>query len=142
MPDSDNTLYLHPDERRLWEALPQGLRDGWTVKIETLSSYESERELEVRRHLIGRKNPQLQKVLRKIGTATDIKTMDDLLRVTGPLPISLLQSILFAVGAATLRNTILDALSHASTAADIDGIALLSQSRHALLQTNVEVVSL
>ncbi len=126
------TLFLTGDEQAVFAALPSALREGWAVEPETSESYETDQQLEVRRHLLeGRKEfMALNRKLEKLGK--DEAETQDLL---SDLPDGTVLPMVFALGARALTAYVAATLKDLR-AEDLEGLALLTDLRHQLFLAN------
>ncbi len=134
-------LYLTAQERKAFEKLPAKLREGWIVTEEMLTSYETEKQLKIRREIFRKKDPAFVDLLKKLEGMKESKTMEETLQAIGPITKPLLLHIYFTMGAGFLRECIAGMLPLSATDSDLQGMAEFSALRHLLLESNAQPVS-
>lgn len=132
-------LYLTAEERTVFEKLPADLRRNWIVMDETLTCYETERQLKIRRDIFRKKDPAFVRLLEKLGALKEPVSIEKLTEEVGPVPQILLMDIFFTMGAGFLRDCILAILSAAQP--DVSALAECAGLRHLLLESNSKPVS-
>ena len=132
-------LYLTAEERAVFEKLPASVREKWVVIDETLTSYETERQLKIRRDIFRKKDPAFMRLLEKLGTLKELVSIEQLTDAVGPVPPTLLMNIFFTMGAGFLRDCTMAILSSAQP--DVTALAECAGLRHLLLESNLKPVS-
>lgn len=126
------TLTLTANEKRLLSKLPESLREGWEVKDETLTSYESDEDLRIRTSIATfDDHPAVKKLLQAVekGEAIDRLSLD-------AIPQSVFEELMFTIGARGIDGFIRALLSQSKSDEDLQGVAGLCTIRHALLEGN------
>lgn len=126
------TLMLTAEEKKLFSKLPEGLQEGWEIKEETLTSYESNEDLKIRASIAGfDDHPAVQKLLKTVqeGGAIDRIPLD-------AIPQNVFEELMFTIGARGMDRFIRALLSQCKKDEDLQGVAGLSALRHALLEGN------
>jgi hypothetical protein len=128
-------LYLTSDEQKMFEALPEKLREGWEMKSESGGFQDSEQRRGIRAGLMRLKSEDMQSVKHALLVA---QTEDAFLRAVDAIdfqsiPEGDLAELLFAVGPSGLTHVIDQMLTQASSDDDIFLIASLSVARHELM---------
>ncbi len=140
-------LFLTPEERtRLFETLPDALRDAWKSRVreETITVYESPEELQTRMReskfadhagIKGLFDKMVAHIESDQKTdAFDAIQMED-------FPTDALPSFLFTIGACGVEAFMEMLLQEKNLSAeDLESIASLSRTRHRLLQMNAVLV--
>ncbi len=134
-------LYLTAEERMVFEKLPAKVREGWIVMEEMLTSYETERQLKVRRNIFRRKDPAFEALLAKLEGMKEPGSFDDAMAAIGCVPKSLIMNLLFTMGAGFLRECVQGVLGSVKIADDLRAVAELSGLRHLLLESNLKPAS-
>ncbi len=130
------TLYLTPFEKKIVRSdLLQEWK--WTLKDETLQSYESPSELDVRMKLLARgKNAELEKLVEKINAKLDLGEELDSLIPEG-VSDEAFTMLLFGIGALGM-TALIEILAHdAKSQDDLFNMAAITGARHALLEANM-----
>ncbi|MBI1812354.1 hypothetical protein HY285_04440 [Candidatus Peregrinibacteria bacterium] len=133
-PAMPHVLYLTKDEQKLFGKLPDSLREGWEVKEETYTRYESDAVLAMRMQMVRKehaKNPMINDLYAKLQGGASLETMQ-----IPSLPDQMVQEFFFTIGARGAKMFI-DALMHSLTKdEDIQALADLTETRHQLLLIN------
>ena len=132
------TIYLTEKERQAFEALPDGLRAGWTVAPETLEQYEDALELKIRMRLARFTDVNCQKLLESLRTAETKEAFAEAVQSCdlSDVPQDQLAELFFAVGARVPSQIIRLWLPRVESDEDVESIAAFSQIRHMLFETN------
>jgi hypothetical protein len=126
------TLYLRPEERKIFEKLPEPLRDGWVVREETLQSFESPRQIQMRLHLADfRGEPALEKVTQCFRKGGDLSKLS-----LAALPTDAQSELYFAIGARGVTILVEGLLRKIRSDDDLLALSLLTSVRHKLLELN------
>ncbi len=133
------TLRLRQAEQKIFQKLPDALRDGWNVESETLTSEERPEELRMRREITSFDDPKLQKIIDAARTA---KTPEEFERTAKSLDLTTLPQddaaeLFFVLGTALMGVIVTHLLTAATKDEDLEGIAALTEIRHLLLETNL-----
>lgn len=127
-------LYLTGAERKVFEQLPEQLREGWKVMDETSEAYESPEALSIRAEIASfKKDPALKDYIEMLKE----KNLD-----TIQLPDLQDESIadfFFAIGARGIAAFMDTLLLDIRNDEDIRGLAHLSTMRHTLLNINASI---
>ncbi len=129
----NNTIFLTADEQSLFQAVPESLREGWTVQSETLDCYESLRQIRMRISLADFKfHPGVKTILDQIsaGESPDKISFEHI----GP---DVQKELYFTIGARGVAAFIATLLSEISKDEDIEALATLTVIRHELLTINL-----
>jgi len=135
------TLYLWSDEKKLFDALSDELKDGWKVEGETLKEDEREEELAMRRSMFRCGDAACQQLVK---AATSAKSAEDFERIVSDFDFSSLSQeqsaeIFFTLGTGVLSSLIEGALQLTESDEDLEGTAGLTEIRHMLLEANASV---
>ncbi len=139
--DMQNVLTLTPDEKKIFDALSDALKDGWKTEVETLKSYERPDELLMRYEMASFSNPACKALADAAMTA---KSADDIEKIASGFDITKLSEsemaeLFFTLGTKWMSGVIRYLLSKAESDSDIEGIAHLSTVRNMLLTSNSEI---
>jgi len=130
-----NTLYFTRQEQELFSALPESLKEGWTVKsVETLHE-ESSDELFFRLRMAKVQNYALKAVI------DSLKKKSDLAEAVKHIDFTTFSSeaqgeLFFLLGVRVLTAMILSVLAHAMSDEDLEGLAGLTYIRDSLSAVN------
>ena len=131
------TLYLTPDEKKVFLGLPAALREGWKMVEETLDCYEDEAELRTRSDLFRVNDPRFQDLLKKLQATKGNVTLQDVTDIGAKIPHEMMMSMFFTLGAGFFRDALTGVLPVVANDQDLEGAALLSELRHKLLEANM-----
>lgn len=133
----NTTLHLTANERSIFDSLPSDLKNGWTVVEETLSSYETLAEIQIRYSLADFSfHPEMKMLAERIANGET----PDKISLQGLAPA--VQSELFFVLGARGINMMMQVLLPAiSTDADVELLVTLSSIRHKHLELNSSVTA-
>ena len=125
-------LYLTADERKLFDALPAKLKEGWEVKEEEGKYEDTDKKRMLRMAFLRVEDPKLKEFKAKAATA---KSPEELLKFSqtinlAKVPSGDLSELFFALGPEGLLIFIRNSLSNAKIDQDLDGIAFLSAVRN------------
>lgn len=129
------TLYLLPEEREKFEALPQDLREGWTVEAEVGRAFEDAAVLNVRANMARFESfPELRSfVLEAARTGkADVAAIKS-------LPESILPELYFTIGARGVTMLMNAVFANVHDDSDIEALAGFSRIRHDILATNASI---
>lgn len=132
-----NTLHLTTDERAMYEALPEALREGWTVEDETLTYDDSPQKCAIRLSLVRLHDPTLLKLRAQAQENASPEAVAALLQQTNLSDVleDDLAELFFALGPAILTRLIAAMLPAVSTDADMEGATAITVIRHSVLQS-------
>lgn len=131
-------LYLTAEERAVFEKLPADLRRNWIVMDETLTCYETERQLKIRRDIFRKQDPAFKALIAKLESMKEPKSFDEAIVAIGPIPKQLLLNLLFTMGAGYLRECVEGIVSSIREKSDVKALAEFSGLRHLLLESNLQ----
>lgn len=134
-----NTLYLTTEEKTMYDALPEHLREGWNVTDET-EWYERAEELDLRYRMADLMDPACRELLE---AAKDVRSSADFEKVAATFDVSSLSQeqtaeLFFILGSKIVTYMIAYLLKSVENDEDIEGIGGLSAIRHLLFETNAE----
>jgi hypothetical protein len=121
----NNTLFLTADERTLFQALPEALRDGWAVENVAELKMESPEDLEMRKEMF-------QVEMAKPTKTKQLENLADIAAGKAEMPPEFFLNVLFTMGVAGMTENLKVILEHAKNDTDVQGAALLSQLRQSL----------
>lgn len=130
------TLYLTADEQKRFQALPEGVKDGWVVEAETGDQYETKRQLEMRFYMSTlAKDPAVRKLFEEFQSGKDLDQL-----ALPDLSESLASEFFFTIGARGLTLLMAQMFQEGlANDEDLEGVAGLSMIRHKILETNAAV---
>lgn len=132
---TNTTLFLTEPEAAAFAALPEALREGWTVEPETGTAYEDADVLKVRAGMARFDTfPELREYVTESLRTGVVQPM-----AIKELPESILPELFFTIGAHGVRMLIAAMLSQCTTDTDVAGIAGLSHIRRDILNTNASI---
>lgn len=135
------TLHLRPEEKKLFDALPAELKEGWKISAEKLQAEERPEELKMRRLMFRVEDPQAKQILGKMETAKFQGNLQELYAASRPLPKATMFEVFFTLGVKALSAMLRGLLETAKTDEDLQGVMELSAVRHALMESNAEIPS-
>jgi len=129
------TLYLTGDERKLFEALPAKIKEGWTVAEEALRYEDTPAKRTTRLHLTKLDDPFLKSFVEE---ALQLRTPDALGKKILDTDLSGvsegdLAELFFAMGPEPLCTIIPQLLGSVRSDSDIEDLVALTTIRHSLL---------
>ena len=135
------TLYLQANEKELFNALSEKLREGWTTEEETLTSDERPEELTMRYQMARFEDNGLAEFAKGAATA---KTPEEFQKAAAEFDFTTLSQeqiaeLFFTLGTKIMSKMIEHLLSKVENDEDLEGLAGLTQIRHMLLETNASV---
>ncbi|MDD3896957.1 MAG: hypothetical protein PHU04_03910 [Candidatus Peribacteraceae bacterium] len=131
-----NALSLTADEQKLFDALPDGLKEGWVITEEQGTYSDTPRHRMMRMQLMHLHDPKMQEFLGKAkATEGDEKALAALVARTDLSDVSDgdLAELFFVLGPAPLSALILSLLRAVKSDEDIDDLASLTLIRNSLL---------
>ncbi len=133
----NTTLYLLSGERVTWEALSDERKEGWTVKDETGTAFESADVLKIRAGMARFESfPELREVTKKVmaGEKPDLSILER-------MPEAILPELCFTIGARGVTALIAAQFKTLEKDDDIAALAGLTSIRHDILTTNASVTA-
>jgi hypothetical protein len=132
---TNTTLYLHADEAKAFAALPDALREGWTVEPETGTAYEDADVLRVRAGMARFDgHPELKRMAAQVLAGERLSDA----QLKG-IPEAILPELYFSIGASGIRILMKTLFPTIATDEDVAGFAGFSQLRHDILATNASI---
>jgi hypothetical protein len=141
LPMADLSLYLRPEEKQIFDALDDDIKDGWKVEDETIEYSERPEELKMRSLMFKSDDENLIQSLEKARSAKTAEEVQGVFEELKSLPQSIALEAFFTLGVSGLASFISSVLGSAKTDDDLQGVSELSMVRHALLESNTEVSS-
>ena len=132
----NNILHLTAAERQLFDALSDGLKEGWVLEEERLTYADDPRHRTMRMQLMHLHDPKMQEFLEQAkAKAGDDQSLAALIMGTDLSDVSDgdLAELFFVLGPGPLAVLISSLLKEVSTDEHIDDIASLTLIRHTLL---------
>ena len=131
-------LQLRPEERKIFEGLSDGLRDGWQVTEEILSAFERAEELEMRYRMASFDHPACQALVDGVKKAKNAAEIEKVVSQFDIAALSQVQmaELFFTLGTRVLSAMVRYALQRAESDEDLEGVAALTEVRHMLFQVN------
>lgn len=130
-----NTLYLTAEEQSAFLALPEALREGWTVESETGTAYEDADVLKVRAGMARFETaPEMRAYVQE-----SLKTGKIEPTTIKEIPESALPELFFTIGARGVSVLMKVMLQSTKGDEDVAGLAGLSHIRHDILHTNASI---
>lgn len=132
------SLYLTKEEKKIFDALSEGVRDGWEVEEENGTFDDNAEKMRTRLALLRLHDPKLMSLRDKASGSTDIDRIAELVQEMDLSGISEddLAELFFALGPSVLSTIIGDLLKSATTDKDIDDLQSLTFIRHELLASS------
>lgn len=129
-----HTLYLTESEERLFNALPDTLREGWDVQPSHCSYEDTALQRKIRLETMNVADPALTALRKKAAGISAVQEIDALLANVdlSALNNADFQEILYAMGPNALEVLISAMLREASSDEMIEQAAALSSMRHLL----------
>jgi hypothetical protein len=136
-----SVLYLRREEKTVFDALRDALKNGWSVEDEPLTSDERPEELRMRYQMAKFEDADLQNLVQ---LAQESRTPEEFEKTAlkfdfAKLPQEQIAEVFFMLGTKLMGKIISYGLQEASSDEDIEGIAALSNVRHLLLEANASV---
>lgn len=132
---TNTTLFLTAPEAAAFAALPESLREGWTVEPETGTAYEDADVLKVRASMARFDTyPQLKDIARDVlaGKKPEASAYAN-------IPESVLPELYFTIGATGVAILIRILFPAIKADDDVAGLAGLTHIRHDILETNASI---
>lgn len=130
-------LYLTADERKIFDALPEKLKEGWEVKEEKGKYEDSPERRSIRYELLKLNNPKYKKI---VSSADKVHTKEEFHEFVSQVDLSLMKQdelidILFTLGPNVLSGLIQKGLETAKEDDDLDLTTALTNFRHLTLSS-------
>jgi len=129
-------LYLRQEEKKIFDALPEKLKEGWNVTEEKLNTYERPEEIKMRALMFKVEDPLAYKLLEKMKNTESLGTLQELSATFNTFSKATMLDIFFTLGTNVLSALLKGFLASTKADEDLKGIAELSAVRHALLESN------
>lgn len=131
------TLHITSTERKIFDSLPDDVRDGWDIEEETLSYTDSAEKQIIRLSVIRLHDPSLIHLREK---ALEASTIDEVVALIHSMDMRLvneddLAELCFAIGPAMLSRLIASLLSMVSNDKEMEAVTALALIRHAILNS-------
>ena len=132
-----NTLHLTTSEQSAFDALSEQLREGWTVKPETLTFKDTDHRRRIRFELLRIEDPAMQKFMASAAQAESPEAFEKLVQSTdfSDLSDSDFSELMFAIGPDGVTSMLGAALASVKTDEDVAYAAELSHVRHGILES-------
>lgn len=131
-----DTLLLTGKEEQMFSVLSPALQDGWKTEKETLQSFETPKQLQMRFHMSSLKKYPAFTVLKDMLEEGKNVTTETCLDAFSE---DLLPEVFFLIGARGLSQLIESVLAVATMDEELKAVAAWSHVRHDILQTNAFV---
>jgi hypothetical protein len=128
----NTTIYLTKDEQTVFDSLSEEVKTGWTVEEETLTCYETLRQIHMRISLADfRHHPEVKNILEKIknGMSPEKISLDS-------IDAQVQKELFFTIGARGVAAFIATLLPEIKDDEDVEALATFSSIRHELLSIN------
>ncbi|MFH1444638.1 MAG: hypothetical protein ABIG34_04620 [Candidatus Peregrinibacteria bacterium] len=127
-----NTLYLTTEEQKMFQALSDELKEGWTVEKEQSTAYETREELEMRQKMSSFDEfPQVASLAKQVTEGSPLEKLS-----LQDVPQEVLPELCFVIGATGLSVLITSLLKEIQSDEDVEGLMGLSLLRHEMLLSN------
>lgn len=132
-------MHLTTAERRLFDALPEVLREGWQVQTEADPPKDTAEMRRMRLHLVQLHDPRLQKFVEEARSKDSVDSLAAHIAGVdlGDVRESDLAELFFALGAASVSALIASLLAEAKSDSDLQDIEALTIIRHELMTSRV-----
>ncbi len=132
-----NALFLSGIEQAIFDALPDVLKEGWTIEEETITYRDTKDHLQVRLALLRLHDPALKALHAKMQGASSPASIAEAIAAMNLKDVDEddLAMLFFAVGPNMLSGVITALLLHANIDKDIETLAALTLIRHAILRS-------
>jgi hypothetical protein len=129
-------LYLTAEEKKMFDGLPQKLREGWTVELETGTFQDDEDHMRMRQQMARFHDPELRRLQKKIMDKSE-KEIADVIREVDLSNLSDddLSQMYFVLGPQVLGSVIRVLLADVSSDDALEGLASLTNVRHLLFES-------
>ena len=130
-------LYLTAEERKLFDSLPEKLREGWIIKEEKGTYQETEQKRMLRLTFLNLHDPQLRAFQDK---AKNARTHEEFLKLIEKVDLRKasqedLAELFFGLGSEGMSVVIQSLLPLAKTDEDLNGISFISTIRNGFYET-------
>lgn len=128
-------LFLTADERKVFDALPAAVREGWEVRAERDAVPDDAARRAMRLQLLHLHDPALRAFVRSAGETKDSAALTALvlgMDLKGVADADLAE-LCFALGPVPLTAIIADLLPKTKTDDDLEGVQAIALIRHSLL---------
>ena len=132
------TLYLTADEKKKFEKLSDGLREGWKVQNEKLTTDDSLEDLRLRATFLQIRTPALKEFQQRCAEADSEQAFE---KLVDKLDLSSVSNdeifeLLFVVGPVGMTAMVDDLLDKVASDADIQTLAAFTMQRHVLIKSH------
>lgn len=136
--DMQNVLTLTPDEKKIFDALSDALKDGWKVEKELPIPLDSPIKRLTRFELLHLRDETLMRLAEH---AKKTQEADEIVKFIQEADLSKvshddLTELFFAIGPSVLSQAIFDLLGKVKTDDELRDIGALADIRHSLLDSN------
>lgn len=134
-------LYLTADERKLFDVLPEKLKEGWEVKGEKGRIKDSPQQRVLRAMFLHVEHPSLRELQQKAKQGLSDKEFVNLCRKIdlNKVPQTDLAELFFVVGSEGMSVFTSVLLQQAKNDDDLDSIAALSAVRRAFIESSQKI---
>ena len=134
---SMNTLYVTAAERKVFNLLPEAVKEGWQVEAEDLTYADTRQKQMMRLSLVRLHDPSLLALREK---ALKMESVDEVVALIGTMNLTLvdgddLAELSFALGPTMMSNLIAALLGKVTNDAEMEGVTALTVIRHAILRS-------
>lgn len=128
-------LYLYNNERPLFDALADTLKEGWTVEEEAYHYNDSEEKLVMRLEMLRLHDPSLLALQQKVQQSASLEDVAALIQNQSLEGVqdSDIASLCFALGPDVLSRIIVNMLLTAQTDKELETITALTTVRHEIV---------
>lgn len=132
-----NLLHLTAAERKVFELLPETVREGWQVEAEELKYADTRQKQMMRLSLVRLHDPSLLALREK---ALQTESVDEVVALIGTMDLTLvdgddLAELSFALGPTMMSNLIAALLGKVTSDEEMEGVTALTVIRHAILRS-------
>lgn len=132
-----NTLYLTADEKKLFDALPAAVRDGWVIELEQRTFVDTPEKRNMRFSLVRLHDPKLLAFRDRIASMSSADALISVMKDMDMQGVSEddLAELFFALGPNVLSVIIPALITAATTDASLEEVCSLSVLRRSLLSS-------
>ena len=132
-----NTLYLTVDEKKLFDALSDGLKEGWEVEAEKQEYTDTKERYKMRLSFLKLSDPTLLDFKEKVQNAKSEEEIKELMEGFDFKGVSQsdLAELFFALGPKDVSILMRLQLAEVKNDKDVEIVAALSNIRHELLKS-------
>ncbi len=136
--DMQNVLTLTPDEKKIFDALSDALKEGWKVEVELPIPMDSPAKRLTRFELLQLRDPALMKLAERAKKTQDADEIVQFVQEADLTKVSYddLTELFFAIGPSVLSQAIFDLFGTVKTDDELRDIGALADIRHSLLASN------